>query len=65
MLCVTWSMQIYTMDSQYEIGNVTEYDVVRSTQFVEEIPLGVCAHSFLGPQLGLVLQGLQCRLQAM
>lgn len=44
------------MDSQYESGNVTDIDVVRSTQFVEDFPRGVCVHSFLGYQLGQMLQ---------
>ena len=35
------------MDSQYESMNVTDFDVVRSTQFVDELPRGVCVHSLL------------------
>lgn len=38
------------MDSQYESQNVTDFDVVRSTQFVEELPRGVCVFSLLGYQ---------------
>lgn len=43
--CVVWFMQIYIMDSQYENGNVTDFDVVRSTQFVEDFQRGVCVDS--------------------
>ena len=35
------TMQSYTMDSQYEGVNVADFDVVRSTQFVDDYPRGV------------------------
>ena len=34
-------MHRYTMDSQYESVNVADFDVVRSTQFVDDYPRGV------------------------
>ena len=39
------------MDSQYESVNVPDFDVVRSTQFVDDFTRGVCIHLFLGYQL--------------
>ena len=37
------NMHRYTMDSQYENVNVADFDVVRSTQFVDDYPRGVRA----------------------
>jgi hypothetical protein len=34
-------MQRHTMDSQYENVNVADFDVVRSTQFVDDYSRGV------------------------
>lgn len=34
-------LQTYSMDSQYESQNLAEFDVVRSTQFVDDLSRGV------------------------
>ena len=39
------------MDSQYESVNAADFDVVRSTQFVDELSHGVCVHPFFGYRL--------------
>lgn len=34
-------MQTYSMEDQYESVNLADYDVVRSTQFVDDLSRGV------------------------
>lgn len=40
-------LQTYSMEDQYESVNLADYDVVRSTQFVDDLSRGVhVSHSF-------------------
>lgn len=41
VLTIIYSPQVYSMASQYENVSGPDYDVVRSTQFVEETSHGV------------------------
>lgn len=40
-----------TMADQYSQGTLTEYDVVRSTQFMDDLSRPVCVSRTLHPQL--------------
>ena len=41
-------MQTYSMEDQYEAVNLGDYDVVRSTQFAEDLSRGVHVSMIMG-----------------
>ena len=43
-------LQRYSMETQYENVHVADYDIVRSTQFADDLTHGVCVLHIMAPK---------------